>query len=223
MGTVDKKETYKSSCKRRCAELWGHAAWGACLGLWQAPHALPGFSAAPAQLPALVGMASSCSWSALSGQELFHITKPVVLLGWLPLGFSSKSKKVVKIEWFLLKKMESMRINLQDIALTEVWTGQEEGNYYFKKIKRHSSKGSAVYPPGRNTQVYFCPGKLFLNLWNVTLVTASLRSLLSIRLLSNSLCFIFVSFLLLHKEDIFPSSCPLSKCRSNPPALPENA
>lgn len=37
--------------------------------------------------PALVGMASS--WSALSDQEVFHTAKPVVLLGWLPLGLSS--------------------------------------------------------------------------------------------------------------------------------------
>lgn len=41
-----------------------------------------------------------------------------------------------------MKKMESMRTNLQDIALTKVRTGQEERNYYFQKIKRHSSKGS---------------------------------------------------------------------------------
>lgn len=120
--------------------------------------------------------------------------------------------------------MESMRINLQDIAWTKVRAGQEEGNYYFQKIKRHSSKGSPVYPPGRNTQVYFCPGKLFLDLRNVTLVTASLRSLLSIRLLSNSLCYVFLSFLLLiPEEDIFSSPCPLPKYCSNPPALPENA
>lgn len=101
---MGKKETYKSSYKR-CDELWGvlHEvpAWGS-----DSSH-LARLLSSTSWLPALVGMVSS--WSALPDQ-VFHITKPVVLLGWLPLRLSSdlSQKKDVKIEWFLMKKMENM-------------------------------------------------------------------------------------------------------------------